>query len=62
MKLHFICLCCASLFPMVATAEITFESGTLGPTGVTWSELQNQSVQGTNLHSAVFVGVRFELT
>jgi len=44
------------------TAATIFESGTLGPTGVTWLDLQNQNVQGTNVNSAVFVGVRFELT
>lgn len=44
------------------SAATIFESGTLGATGVTWSELENQTVLGTNVNSAVLTGVRFELT
>jgi hypothetical protein len=42
--------------------EILFESGTLGPTGVPWADLENGTVPGTNVNPFVFPGVRFELT
>jgi hypothetical protein len=45
-----------------ANAATIFESGTLGQTGIAWSDLENQTVQGTNVNSAVFIGVRFELS
>lgn len=38
-------------------AGIIFESGTLGPTG-----LSQGSVAATNVHATVYVGVRFQLT
>jgi len=44
-----------------ARADILFESGTLGPTGVTWSDLSSQTVPGTNISSFAFNGVRFRL-
>ncbi len=50
--------------PFAATqvnADILFESGTLGPTGVTWSDLSSQTVPGTNISSFAFNGVRFRL-
>src|SRR5262245_59463294 len=47
--------------PFAASAETIFESGTLGPTGFTWADLENQTPQGTNVNSAVFTGVRFQL-
>jgi hypothetical protein len=40
-----------------ATAATIFESGTLGPTGIPRSEVTG----GSNVNSAVFVGVRFYL-
>lgn len=43
------------------SAAIIFESGTLGSTGITWNDLENQTVPGTNVNSSVFIGVRFEL-
>jgi len=45
-----------------ASADILFESGTLGPTAVPWSDVVDQTVFGANVSSAVFDGVRFELT
>lgn len=42
-------------------AEILFESGMLGPTGVTWDDIVAETVGGTNVRSVVFTGVRFEL-
>lgn len=44
------------------TAATIFESGTLGPTGVTFGQLSNGTVPGTNVNSSVYTGVRFELT
>lgn len=44
-----------------ASAGTIFESGTLGPTGVSWSDLTSQVVPGTNVSDSVFVGVRFQL-
>jgi hypothetical protein len=43
------------------SAAILYESGTLGPTGVTWDDLLAETVGGTNIRSVVFTGVRFEL-
>jgi hypothetical protein len=40
-----------------ATADILFESGTLGPTGIPRTEVSG----GSNISPAVFVGVRFHL-
>jgi hypothetical protein len=45
-----------------ARAGILFESGTLGPTGLTWDGHFVEGVGGTNVERAAFVGVRFELT
>ncbi len=47
--------------PPVSAATL-FESGTLGPTGVTWDDLLAETVGGTNVKDVVFTGVRFELT
>ena len=41
-------------------ADILFESGMLGPTGVPWSDVENQTVFGANIKSNVFNGVRFQ--
>jgi hypothetical protein len=49
-----------SCFAPVAGAAIIFESGTLGPTGVPYSEL-GDIVPGTNIKATVFAGARFEL-
>jgi hypothetical protein len=45
----------------VAAATI-FESGTLGPTGITWEQVTNQETLAVNVSSAVFGGVRFQLS
>jgi len=42
------------------SAAVIYESGTLGETGVPFSELGG-SVPGTNIKDVVFTGVRFEL-
>jgi hypothetical protein len=44
-----------------ASAAILYESGTLGTTGVSWSDLEAQSVPGTNISQFAFNGVRFKL-
>lgn len=59
--LHCLFIFVLGSFEVSATAATLFESGTLGATGVTWTDLQNQTVPGTNVNSGVFVGVRFEL-
>lgn len=45
-----------------ASAAILLESGTLGPTGVPFSELVNGNVPSSSIRDVVFTGVRFELT
>jgi hypothetical protein len=45
-----------------ANAATIFESGTLGPTGVSWEDVFNQVVLAENVKSNAFNGVRFELT
>lgn len=50
-----------SISATFCSAATLFESGTLGPTGITWTELVNQSVPATNIKDVVFSGVRFEL-
>ena len=44
-----------------ANAATIFESGTLGPVGVTWQSAINGEVQGSSVSPNVFSGVRFEL-
>ena len=46
----------------IATAATIFESATLGPTGIPFSDLTSGAVPATNVSSAVYTGVRFELT
>ena len=45
------------LLPAVSQAAILFESGTLGPTGLTQG-----AVTASNISSSVFAGVRFQLS
>src|SRR5690349_6005324 len=45
-----------------SSADVLFESSTLGPTGITWTQLTDQSVPGTNVKDTVFVGARFQLS
>jgi hypothetical protein len=45
-----------------ARADILFESGTLGPTGITWQQAIDGEVPGENVNPNAFSGVRFELT
>lgn len=42
-------------------AATIFESGTLGPTGVPWGDVANQTVLGASISSNIFNGVRFQL-
>jgi hypothetical protein len=44
------------------SAAILYESGTLGPTGVTWQQAIDGDVPGENVNPNAFSGVRFELT
>jgi hypothetical protein len=50
-----------SCFVPVAGATILFESGTLGPTGVTWEQVTSDATLGVNVSHVVFGGVRFQL-
>ena len=50
-----------TLHPPVS-ADTIFESGTLGPTGVTWQQALAGEVPGSSVDTQVFSGVRFELT
>ena len=50
------------LIPGNIFAAIIFESGTLGETGVTRTELGNGLVPGTSVDSHIFPGVRFQVT
>jgi len=42
-------------------AATIFESGTLGPTGITFAELISQNIPGVNVNQSTFAGVRFSL-
>jgi len=55
-------LCYFSIHVNGAFADVLFESGTLGPTGVSWMDLQAQSTPGTNISTFAYNGVRFEFT
>src|SRR5688572_22009327 len=44
-----------------ASADVLYESGALGPTGVPFTDLVGGIVPGTNINAFVFPGVRFEL-
>lgn len=48
-------------FAPFAGAGVIFESETLGETGVTWADLLDETVRGSNVSNAVFPGVRFFL-
>lgn len=61
MKRCLFALAVLTMAPRMVSAATLFESGTLGPTGVTWSELSSQTVPGTNISSFAFNGVRFRL-
>jgi hypothetical protein len=43
------------------SAELIYQSGTLGPTGVTRDQLLSQQVSGTNVTTFSYVGARFHL-
>jgi hypothetical protein len=62
MKMLVICVSCSLLFPVVATAEVLFESGTLGQTGISIDEIGGGPEPGGAVVSDfVFEGVRFEV-
>ena len=54
-----VALLCA-MSPHVS-ADTIFESGTLGPTGFSRTDVTNLPVPATNIKDVVFAGVRFEL-
>jgi hypothetical protein len=56
----FVALCLAATVHE-ARADTLFESGTLGPTGVTWDDLTNGAVPSTSIDTFVYSGVRFHL-
>jgi hypothetical protein len=45
-----------------ATAAVLYETGALGPTGITWDQMTSDPSLGVNVSRAVFGGVRFRLT
>jgi hypothetical protein len=45
-----------------ASADVLFESGTLGLTGITWEQVTSDETLGVNVSPAVFGGARFQLT
>jgi len=49
---------CANAF----AAQILYESGTPGPTGVTWQQAIDGDVPGENVDPGSFTGARFQLT
>ena len=56
------CLLALGVIPLPTTQAATiFESATLGPTGIPFSELSNGNVPGTNVSRDVFTGVRFQI-
>jgi hypothetical protein len=48
-------------FNACTLAGTIFETGTIGPTGITRNELLSQQVPGTNVSNEVFVAARFTL-
>ena len=60
-RLAFFVFFVAALFACPVSSEIIFESGTLGPTGITGEDVLNQVVRGVNVSAVVFNGVRFEV-
>lgn len=58
-----ICLMVVSvgLLQPVRAETVLFESGTLGATGISESDVISQAVPGTNVSDVVFIGSRFEL-
>lgn len=57
-----VCFLMATVSGRFTAAEtILFESGTLGPTGIPYSDLEDETVRGTNVNLAVYTGVRFFL-
>ena len=53
---------CGILFrPTPILAGVIFESGTLGPTGITQSDLSSGLVPSTIISPSVYTGVRFQL-
>ena len=53
-------LIAAMLAQSSVSAATIFESGTLGPTGVTTSDLINGTTPGTSIDFTVYAGVRFQ--
>jgi hypothetical protein len=63
MKLQLMCAGLVFLFPAIATADVIFESGTLGPTGLTFDDFGGTTEpSGSYVSDFAFTGVRFELT
>lgn len=59
---HFLiawCVCCA--MANISNAEVLFESGTLGTTGVSWSDGASRTFPIVSVSPHVFTGVRFHL-
>jgi hypothetical protein len=47
--------------PNLVSGAILYESGTLGPTGVTWEQVTTDQTLGVNVSPIVYGGVRFRL-
>lgn len=58
----FLFVCAVLSQALSSRAALIYESGTLGETGIPWSDLENGTVPGTNVNNYVFTGVLFELT
>jgi hypothetical protein len=62
MKLQVMCASLLLLFPAIATAEVIFESGTLGPTGIAFGTPGSGTAPGSSgVNPDVFSGVRFQI-
>ncbi len=48
-------------FPYITSAEIIYESGSLGLTGITMAELSSQTISSINANNFVFAGARFQI-
>lgn len=60
--IHCAVLVLSSVTGSHSLAAILYESGTLGSTGVTWSDVENQAVLGANISMFAYNGVKFQLT
>jgi hypothetical protein len=60
-QLAIVALIVAQVNESATRADVLFESGTLGPTGIAWSDLTSGVVPGSHVSANVFTGVVFQL-